>query len=195
MVRVLYLIENGSYRYDRRARREVCTLRDAGCKVVVICPAFEDEGLKETMDGNVEVYRYRYPSFGKGFFGHLGEYGASLSCMSALMAYIHAKHGFDVIHAVNPPDLLWTLVAPYNDLEAVRTLFSAHGGDVACVFVEPVAGNMGCVLPEPGFLEGLRAECDRHGALLVFDEVNESSRFTAMQPTTSLQRMLSARQV
>jgi len=114
MVRVLYLIENGSYRYDHRARREVCTLRDAGCKVVVICPAFEDEGLKETMDGNVEVYRYRYPSFGKGFFGHLGEYGASLSCMSALMAYIHAKHGFDVIHAVNPPDLLWTLVAPYK---------------------------------------------------------------------------------
>lgn len=114
MVRVLYLIENGSYRYDHRARREVCTLRDAGCQVVVICPAFEDEGLKETMDGNVEVYRYRYPSFGKGFFGHLGEYGASLSCMSALMAYIHAKHGFDVIHAVNPPDLLWTLVAPYK---------------------------------------------------------------------------------
>ena len=114
MVRVLYLIENGSYRFDHRARREVCTLRDAGCKVVVICPAFDGEGLRETMDGNVEIYRYRYPSFGKGFMGHLGEYGASLSCMSGLMAYIHAKHGFDVIHAVNPPDLLWILVAPYK---------------------------------------------------------------------------------
>jgi glycosyltransferase involved in cell wall biosynthesis len=68
------------------------------------------------MDESVEVYRYRYPEFGKGFVGHLGEYGTSLSCMSAIMAYIHLRHGFDVIHAVNPPDLLWILVAPYKAL-------------------------------------------------------------------------------
>ena len=114
MVRVLYLIENGSYRFDHRARREVCTLRDAGCLVTVICPAFEGEGLHETMDRNVEVYRYRYPEVGKGFAAHLGEYAASLSCMSGIMAYLFATKGFDVIHAVNPPDLLWTLVAPYK---------------------------------------------------------------------------------
>jgi glycosyltransferase involved in cell wall biosynthesis len=116
MVRVLYLIENGSYRFDHRARREVCTLRDAGCKVVVICPAYEGEGLRETMDDTVELYRYRYPEFGKGFVGHLGEYTSSLSCMSAIMAYVHIRHGFDVVHAVNPPDLLWLLVAPYKAL-------------------------------------------------------------------------------
>jgi len=116
MVRVLYLIENGSYRFDHRARREVCSLRDAGCKVHVICPAYKGESLRETMDESVEVYRYRYPEFGKGFVGHLGEYGTSLSCMSAIMAYIHLRHGFDVIHAVNPPDLLWILVAPYKAL-------------------------------------------------------------------------------
>jgi glutamate-1-semialdehyde 2,1-aminomutase len=64
-----------------------------------------------------------------------------------------------------------TLVAPYNDLAAAGALFAEQGGDIAAVFVEPIAGNMGLVLPEPGYLEGLRQLCDRHGALLVFDEV------------------------
>jgi glutamate-1-semialdehyde 2,1-aminomutase len=64
-----------------------------------------------------------------------------------------------------------TLVADYNDLASVERLFSERGSEVAAVFVEPVAGNMGCVPPAPGFLEGLRRLCTEHGALLVFDEV------------------------
>jgi glutamate-1-semialdehyde 2,1-aminomutase len=64
-----------------------------------------------------------------------------------------------------------TLTAPYNDLDAVDALFKARGGDIAGIIVEPVAGNMGCVPPQPGFLEGLRRVCDAHGALLIFDEV------------------------
>jgi glutamate-1-semialdehyde 2,1-aminomutase len=64
-----------------------------------------------------------------------------------------------------------TLVAPYNDLAAVRGALEENAGEVAAVFVEPVAGNMGLVEPQPGFLEGLRALCTEHGALLVFDEV------------------------
>src|SRR5687767_1383327 len=64
-----------------------------------------------------------------------------------------------------------TLVAPYNDLDAVARLFREHGAEIAALFVEPVAGNMGLVPPEPGFLPGLRQLCSRHGALLVFDEV------------------------
>ncbi len=64
-----------------------------------------------------------------------------------------------------------TLVAPYNDLSAVSALFDAHPGQIAAVIVEPVAGNMGVVLPESGFLPGLRDLCTRHGALLIFDEV------------------------
>jgi glutamate-1-semialdehyde 2,1-aminomutase len=64
-----------------------------------------------------------------------------------------------------------TLVTPYNNLDAVRAAFEAHPGQVACIIVEPVAGNMGLVAPRPGILEGLRALCDEHGALLVFDEV------------------------
>jgi glutamate-1-semialdehyde 2,1-aminomutase len=72
---------------------------------------------------------------------------------------------------VPPAFVELTVQAPYNDLEAVRAAFERCGAEIACVVVEPVAGNMGCVPPEPGFLEGLRALCDRHGALLVFDEV------------------------
>lgn len=64
-----------------------------------------------------------------------------------------------------------TLTVPYNDLDAVRTLFGEHGDVIACVIVEPVAGNMNCVPPMAGFLEGLRDLCDRHGIVLIFDEV------------------------
>jgi glutamate-1-semialdehyde 2,1-aminomutase len=64
-----------------------------------------------------------------------------------------------------------TLTAQYNDLDSVQRLFDAHPGAIACVIVEPVAGNMNCIPPAPGFLEGLRALCTRTGALLIFDEV------------------------
>ncbi|MCE9624935.1 MAG: glutamate-1-semialdehyde 2,1-aminomutase [Deltaproteobacteria bacterium] len=64
-----------------------------------------------------------------------------------------------------------TLVAPYNDLEAARRLAMQHRKDLAAIIVEPIVGNMGCVLPKPGFLKGLRELCDKTGALLVFDEV------------------------
>jgi len=64
-----------------------------------------------------------------------------------------------------------TLVLPYNNLEAVERALGACGPEVAAVLLEPVAANMGLVLPKPGFLEGLREICSRHGALLIFDEV------------------------
>lgn len=64
-----------------------------------------------------------------------------------------------------------TLVAEFNDLDSVEACFRARPGEVACVFVEPVPGNMGVVPPLGGFLQGLRALCDREGALLVLDEV------------------------
>jgi glutamate-1-semialdehyde 2,1-aminomutase len=64
-----------------------------------------------------------------------------------------------------------TVQAPYNDLAAAEGAFQRWGSELACVIVEPVAGNMGLVLPRQGFLEALRALCDRHHALLVFDEV------------------------
>jgi len=64
-----------------------------------------------------------------------------------------------------------TVVLNYNDTPQVNALFEARGAEVACVIVEPVAGNMNLVLPAPGFLEALREQCSRHGAVLIFDEV------------------------
>jgi glutamate-1-semialdehyde 2,1-aminomutase len=64
-----------------------------------------------------------------------------------------------------------TVQAPFNDLAAVQRAFERWGDEIACVIVEPVAGNMGCVPPVAGFLEGLREVCSDRGALLVFDEV------------------------
>ncbi|PSU46120.1 glutamate-1-semialdehyde-2,1-aminomutase [Photobacterium frigidiphilum] len=64
-----------------------------------------------------------------------------------------------------------TLTCTYNDLETVREAFAAHPEQIACIIVEPVAGNMNCIPPVPGFLEGLRTICDEFGALLILDEV------------------------
>ncbi|KKA45378.1 MULTISPECIES: glutamate-1-semialdehyde 2,1-aminomutase [unclassified Salinivibrio] len=64
-----------------------------------------------------------------------------------------------------------TLTCTYNDLESVRHTFETYPEDVACIIVEPVSGNMNCVPPQPGFLQGLRELCDEFGALLIFDEV------------------------
>jgi glutamate-1-semialdehyde 2,1-aminomutase len=71
-----------------------------------------------------------------------------------------------------PADLArHTLIAQFNDLASVKTLFDAHPGEIACVMVEPAAGNMNLILPQPGFLEGLREICSADGSLLIFDEV------------------------
>ncbi|CAK0772280.1 glutamate-1-semialdehyde 2,1-aminomutase [Gammaproteobacteria bacterium] len=71
-----------------------------------------------------------------------------------------------------PPSLAehtWTL--RYNDLDQVRDVFAHYGDQIACIIVEPVAGNMNCVPPKPGFLEGLREVCSQSGSILIFDEV------------------------
>lgn len=64
-----------------------------------------------------------------------------------------------------------TLLAGYNNLDEVASLFEEYPDEIAAIIVEPVAGNMGCILPKNGFLEGLRSLCDRYGSLLIFDEV------------------------
>lgn len=64
-----------------------------------------------------------------------------------------------------------TLLARYNNLQQVKEIINANKDEIAAIIIEPVAGNMGCILPKPGFLEGLRNLCDAHGILLIFDEV------------------------
>ncbi|HSB70514.1 MAG TPA: glutamate-1-semialdehyde 2,1-aminomutase [Candidatus Methylomirabilis sp.] len=88
-----------------------------------------------------------------------------------------------------PADLArHTLTLPYNDLGAVRALFAARGKEIAAVIVEPVAGNMGVVPPQPGFLAGLREVSTQHGALLIFDEVITGFRIArgGAQETTGI---------
>jgi glutamate-1-semialdehyde 2,1-aminomutase len=72
-----------------------------------------------------------------------------------------------------------TLNATYNNAASVEALFRQYAGEIAAVIVEPVVGNMGCVPPLPGFLEGLRALCTKEGALLIFDEVMTGFRLAA----------------
>lgn len=92
-----------------------------------------------------------------------------------------------------------TLTARYNDLAHVQSIVEANPGQVAAIILEPVAGNMGCVLPEPGFLQGLRDLCTKEGILLIFDEVmtgfrlargGAQERFGVMPDLTTLGKII-----
>lgn len=92
-----------------------------------------------------------------------------------------------------------TLLAPYNDLTAVKRLFEQHKASIAAVIVEPIAGNMGLILPKEGFLEGLRALCTQYDALLIFDEVitgfrasygGAQQRFQVMPDLTTIGKII-----
>jgi glutamate-1-semialdehyde 2,1-aminomutase len=108
--------------------------------------------------------RDRLVKFAGGYHGHadalLAEAGSGIATLGI--------PGSPGVPAAAVAD---TVVLPYNNIEAVLALFDREGDRIAAVIVEPVAGNMGCVPPEPGFLDGLRACTSKWGALLVFDEV------------------------
>ncbi len=72
-----------------------------------------------------------------------------------------------------------TLIAPYNNLKSVQKLIEENKGEIAAIIIEPVAGNMGCILPQPGFLEGLRRLCDEENIVFIFDEVMTGFRLAA----------------
>ncbi len=92
-----------------------------------------------------------------------------------------------------------TLTAPYNNLEAVQLLVDANPGQIAAIIIEPVVGNMGCVIPKSGFLEGLRSICDKAGIIYIFDEVmtgfrlskgGAQERFGVMPDMTTLGKII-----
>jgi glutamate-1-semialdehyde 2,1-aminomutase len=82
-----------------------------------------------------------------------------------------ATFNIQAVPGVTPGVSTDTLTAPYNDLVAVEELVQQHKDQIAAIIIEPVAGNMGCIPPLPGYLEGLRAICDKEGIVLIFDEV------------------------
>jgi glutamate-1-semialdehyde 2,1-aminomutase len=108
--------------------------------------------------------RDRILKFAGGYHGHADALLASAGSGIATLA-IPSTPGVPAAVAAD------TIVCPYNDLDAVAAAVGSSGEELACVLVEPVAGNMGVVPPEPGFLETLRSLCEASGALLVFDEV------------------------
>ncbi|GAL74907.1 glutamate-1-semialdehyde aminotransferase [Nonlabens ulvanivorans] len=81
-----------------------------------------------------------------------------------------------------------TLLAQYNNLEQVAEIFKQNEGEIACVIIEPIAGNMGCIVPQEGFLEGIRSLCDENDSLFIFDEVMTGFRLAAggAQETTGV---------
>ncbi|MEO8584264.1 MAG: glutamate-1-semialdehyde 2,1-aminomutase, partial [Flavitalea sp.] len=84
-----------------------------------------------------------------------------------------------VVPGVTEGVALDTLTAPYNNIEAVQTLVAAYPGEIAAIIIEPVAGNMGCIPPEKGFVEAIRKICTREGIILIFDEVMTGFRLSA----------------
>jgi glutamate-1-semialdehyde 2,1-aminomutase len=101
----------------------------------------------------------------------LGGYHGHVDALLVAAGSGAATFGTPDSAGVPPETAAQTLLAPYNDLDAVRAIMDEHGRDIAAILVEPVAGNMGFVPPVEGFLAGLREACDRAGSLLVFDEV------------------------
>src|SRR4029453_12960645 len=110
------------------------------------------------------THRDRVLKFAGGYHGHVDALLAVAGCGVATL-------GTPATPGVPTDVTAHTIVCPYNDLNAVATAVARYGEGLACIIVEPVAGNMGVIPPAPGFLEGLRRLCDASGALLVFDEV------------------------
>lgn len=82
-----------------------------------------------------------------------------------------ATLGIGQVSGVPPGVSQDSYVAPYNDIGAVEAIINQHKNEIAAIIIEPVAGNMGCILPQPGYLEGLRTICTREGIVFIFDEV------------------------
>jgi len=149
--------------------------------VVEMVPSVEvvrmvNSGTEATMSAvrlaRAATGRPKMVKFRGGYHGHADAFLVEAGSGAATL-------GVPSSPGVTPGAAQDTLVAEYNDLASVQAQFDANSGEVACVIVEPVAGNMGCVPPVEGFLEGLREICTREGAVLIFDEVMTGFRVAA----------------
>jgi glycosyltransferase involved in cell wall biosynthesis len=124
LARVLLLVENNSYPFDVRVRREASALRDAGYQVTVIAPRGDGQPWVECVD-SVDVYRFPAPRGGSGLLGYLGEFAYATFAMFLLALWVSVRRGFDVVHAANPPDTLFA-VGAFFKLFGKRFVFDHH---------------------------------------------------------------------
>jgi glycosyltransferase involved in cell wall biosynthesis len=123
--KVLMIVENLPVPFDRRVWQEARALRDAGAEVSIICPTGKGfEEREQTLEG-IHIYRHRLPVEAKRASGFLLEYGAALLYETRLAWKILFRHGFDTIHACNPPDLIFLVALPFK-LMGKRFIFDHH---------------------------------------------------------------------
>ncbi|MCC6176373.1 MAG: glycosyltransferase [Chloroflexi bacterium] len=124
--RILILDENLPVPFDRRVWLEATTLRDAGYTVSVICPKGEGDYRESRvrLDG-IDVYRFSVPRSADGFIAHVQEYAVAMAAMTLLTLRVWQRHGFDAIHACNPPDLLFAIGALFKPF-GVKFVFDQH---------------------------------------------------------------------
>jgi glutamate-1-semialdehyde 2,1-aminomutase len=169
--------------------------------VVELVPSVEvvrlvNSGTEATMSAvrlaRAATGRPKIIKFRGGYHGHADAFLVEAGSGAATL-------GVPSSPGVTPGAAQDTLVADYNDLNSVQAHFTGAPGEVACIIVEPVSGNMGCVPPAEGFLEGLRSLCDEFGALLIFDEVmtgfrvalgGAQERFGVMPDLTTLGKVI-----
>lgn len=171
--RALIFIEDGSFLYDNRVKREVKTLEAAGFELSVICPRYPNEPWANDV-GRTHVYRYPKPGLGGGVLGHICEYACSLLFGWILALWICWRRGFDVIQLCNPPDVLFP-IAVFFKLFGQKYLFDHH--DVCPELFETQYGK------RTGLLYRILAWCERQ-SLRWADGVmstNESYRAIAIQ--------------
>src|SRR5439155_7573290 len=123
-MRVLMLLENNPYWHDTRTKAEASTLTAAGYHVTVIAPAAPGRPWHEVLDG-VATYSYPPPPAFDGVLGFIWEYGYSMVASFMLSLVVFIRHGFNVVHAHNPPDL-FVFVAAFYKLVGVRFVFDHH---------------------------------------------------------------------
>lgn len=124
--KILIIVENLPVPFDRRVWQEATTLRDNGYQVSIICPIGKGyEAREEVIDG-INIYRHPLPLEAHGAMGYLLEYGAALWHEFRLAFKVKKKHGFDVIHACNPPDLIFIVGGFFKLLFGKKFLFDHH---------------------------------------------------------------------
>lgn len=124
--KVLIIVENLPVPFDRRVWQEATALREAGYEVAVICPTGKEHtALEETLDG-IHIYRHNLPLEASGVFGYLAEYSAALFHELRLSVRVLRKHDFDIIHACNPPDLIFIVALFHKLFFGKKFIFDQH---------------------------------------------------------------------